>query len=205
MLSPLETGTTRGRRRERGRSRETGPSRGYSGPGGRRAARGEDQATGLSARRGRARPLHLIQGGAVPDSARQEGLARAGTPATVGMPDAMIGGPAEQGEVPGPPRRAGGGNREGRRAGNRPVQDRRSASPQDRVPRRREQRRLRGPAPRHRPLPAGDQLLNLVVDGDRRLPLRLAAVVAQAGGPALAAAEPGQLERVEDARPAGSR
>jgi len=29
-------------------------------------------------------------------------------------------------------------------------------------------------------LPAGDQLLNLVVDGDRRLPLRLVAVVAQA-------------------------
>ena len=60
------------------------------------------------------------------------------------------------------------------------MQDRRSASPQDWVPRRREQGRLRGPAPRHRPLPAGDQLLNLVVDGDRRLPLRLVAVVAQA-------------------------
>ncbi len=46
------------------------------------------------------------------------------------------------------------------------------------------------------PASAGDQLLN---------PLRLVAVVAQAGGPALAATGPGQLERVEDARPAGSR
>jgi hypothetical protein len=34
MLSPLETGTTRGRRRERGRSRETGPWRGYLAPAG---------------------------------------------------------------------------------------------------------------------------------------------------------------------------
>ena len=34
MLSPLETGTTRGRPRERGRSRETGPSRGYLAPAG---------------------------------------------------------------------------------------------------------------------------------------------------------------------------
>ena len=54
------------------------------GPGGRRAARGEDQGAGLPARRGRARPLHLIHGGAVPDSARQERLARAGTPGNRG-------------------------------------------------------------------------------------------------------------------------
>jgi len=33
------------------------------GPGGRSAARREDQATGQPARRGRARPLHLIHGG----------------------------------------------------------------------------------------------------------------------------------------------
>jgi len=39
-----------------------------------------------------------------------------------------------------------------------------------------------GPAPRHRPLLAGDQLLAPVVDGDRRLPLRLLVVVAQEGG-----------------------
>ena len=82
----------------------------------------------------------------MPDSVRQERLARAGTPATAGMPAAMIWGPAEQGEVPGPPRRAGGGKRESRRAGNRPVQDRQSASPQDWVPRRREQGRLRVPS-----------------------------------------------------------
>ena len=55
-----------------------------------------------------------------------------------------------------------------------------------------------GPAPRHRPLPAGDQLLNLVVDGDRRLPLRLVAVVAEAG-PAPAVTESAQLERIGDA------
>jgi hypothetical protein len=161
------------------------------GPGGQRAARGEDQATGQPARRGRARPLHLIHGGALPDSARQERLARAGTPATAGMPAAMIGVRPGTGEVPGRPRRAGGGKRESRRAGSRPVQDRRSASPQDRVPRRREQGRLRGPAPRPRPLPAGDQLLNLVVDGDRRLPFRL--VAAQLGGQRRRRRSPGSL------------
>jgi len=50
MLSPLETGTTRGRRRERGRSRETGPSRGYLAPAGgaRRAAKTRQ----LASRRG---------------------------------------------------------------------------------------------------------------------------------------------------------
>ena len=71
MLSPLETGTTRGRRRERARSRETGPSRGYLAPAGG-ARRRRSQLAGQPARRGRARPLHLIHGGAVPDSARQE-------------------------------------------------------------------------------------------------------------------------------------
>ena len=147
------------------------------GPGGRRAARGEDQATGQPARRGRARPLHLIHGGAVPDSARQERVARAGTPATAGMPAAMIGGPAGHGRgsraaAPGgagePPRRqrpAGPPECEPARLGAAPS---RAGTPP-------------GPAPRHRPLPAGDQRLNLVVDGDRRLPLRLVAVVAQAG------------------------
>ena len=52
------------------------------GPGGRRAARGEDQATGQPGRRGRARPLHLIHGGAVPDSARPERFAGSGTSGT---------------------------------------------------------------------------------------------------------------------------
>ena len=152
------------------------------GPGGRRAALGEDQATGQPARRGRARPLHLIHGGAVPDSARQDRLARAGTRQPRECRPRWSGVRPSRGEVLGPPRRAGGGNRESRRARNRPVQDRQSASPQDWGPRRREQRRLRGPVPWHRPLPAGDQLLNPVVDGDRRLPLRLVAVVAQAEG-----------------------
>ena len=52
MLSPLETGTTRGRRRERGMSRETGPSRGYLAPAGgaRRAAKTRQ----LASRRGEA-------------------------------------------------------------------------------------------------------------------------------------------------------
>ena len=95
MLSPLETGTTRGRRRERGRSRETGHSRGYLAPAGG-AQRRRSQLAGL-ARRGRARPLHLIHGGALPDSARQERLGQGRTPAGAGMPTAMIGGPAEYG------------------------------------------------------------------------------------------------------------
>jgi len=97
MLSPLETGTTPGV--TPGTREEPGdrPLARVPGPGGRRAARGEDQATGQSARRGRARPLHLIHGGAVPDSARRERLAGAGTPATAGMPAAMIGGPAGHG------------------------------------------------------------------------------------------------------------
>src|SRR5437868_8899113 len=79
---PLETGTTPGA--TPGTREEPGdrPLARVPGPGGRRAARGEDQATGRSARRGRARPLHLIRGGAVPDSARQECLASAGAPAT---------------------------------------------------------------------------------------------------------------------------
>jgi hypothetical protein len=51
----------------------------------------------------------------------------------------------------------------------------------------------------------GDRLLSPVAGGDRRLPLRHVVVLAQAGGPALAAAEPGQRERIEDAPPARSR
>ena len=82
----------------------------------------------------------------MPDSARRERLAGAGTPATAGMPAAMIGARPGTDEVPGRPRRAAGGKRESRRAGNRPVQDRRSASPHDWVPRRGEQGRLRGPS-----------------------------------------------------------
>ena len=185
MLSPLETGTTRGRRRERGRSRETGPSRGYLAPaGGARRSAKTRQLASRGGEAGHGPSISYMEGPCLILPGRNVLPGR--PPATAGMPAAMIGGPAEQGEVPGPPcsRRAGGGNREGRRAGNRPVQDRRSASPQDWVPRRREQGRLRGPASRHWPLPAGDQLLNPVVDGNRRLPLRLVAVVAQAGASA---------------------
>ena len=98
MLSPLETGITRGRRRERGRSRETGPSRGYLAPAGgaRRAAKTRQ----LASRRGEAGqgpsisymegPCLILPGGNV--------FARAGTPAGAGMPAAMIGGPAGHGQ-----------------------------------------------------------------------------------------------------------
>jgi len=65
---PLETGTTWGRPRQRGRNRETGPSHGYLAPAGG-ARRRQGQATGQPLRRGRAGPLHLIHGGALPDSA----------------------------------------------------------------------------------------------------------------------------------------
>ena len=57
---------------ERGRSRETGPRAG-AWPGGG-AWRRQSRATGQPVRRGRARPLHLIHGGASSDSVRQERL-----------------------------------------------------------------------------------------------------------------------------------
>ncbi len=107
----------------------------------------------------------------MPDSARQERHCQGRHPGrrgNAGRDD--LGSGRARARFPGGRAAAGGSERGGRRAGNRPVQDRRSASPQGWVPRRREQRRLRGPAPRRRPLLAGDQLLNLVVDGDRRLP-----------------------------------
>ena len=57
------------------------------------------------------------------------------------------------------------------------------ASPQDWVPRRGASRDASGgQRPRRRPLLAVNHLLNPVVDGDRRLLLRLVVVVAQAGG-----------------------
>ena len=168
-------GTTRG---DAGNTRGAGRPAPCAGTWPRRAACGEDQATGLPTRRGRARPLHLIHGGPC--------LIQHGKNILPGPPPRQ---PPEcrprviwlrpsRARFPGPPRRAGDDKRESRRAGNRPVQDRRSASPQDWMPRRREQRRLRGAALRHRPLPTGNQLLNPVVDGDRRLPLWLVAVVA---------------------------
>jgi hypothetical protein len=163
------------------------------GPGGRRAARGEDQATGQPARRGRARPLHLIHGGAVPDSARQERLARAapGNRGNAGRDDRGSG--RARARFP------------GGRAGPEAVSARAAAPATD--PCRTAGVRARktgcravassdasgGPAPRQRRLPAGDQLLNLVVDGDRRLPLRLVAVVAQAEGQRWRRLSPGSL------------
>jgi hypothetical protein len=72
---PLETGTTRGRPRERGKSRETGPPYGYLAPAGGAQCR-PSQATGRLTRRGRARPLHLIHGGALSDLPGQTILAR---------------------------------------------------------------------------------------------------------------------------------
>ena len=89
MLSPLETGTGPGA--TPGTWEEPGdrPSRGYLAPAGG-ARRGEDQATGQQARRGRARPLHLIHGGALPDSARQERLRQGRYAGNAGMPAATI-------------------------------------------------------------------------------------------------------------------
>jgi len=130
-----------GRRREYARSRETGPMRGYLAPaGGVRRRPGNWPAD--AARPGTAPPSHTWR--VLPDSARQEHLARAATPTTAGMPAAMIWLRPSRARFPGPPRRAGDDKRESRRAGNRPMQDRRSASPQDWMPHRREQRRLRG-------------------------------------------------------------
>ena len=144
----------------------------------------------------------------MPDSARQERLCQGRHPGNrrnAGRDDRGSG--RVRARFSGGRAATGGSERGGRRAGNRPVQDHRSASPQDWVPRRREQRRLRGPAPRRRPLPAGNQLLHPVVDGDRRLPLRLVAVVAQAGGQRWRRRSPGSLSvsRTRSRRDHGER
>ena len=134
MLSPLETGTARGRPRERGRSRETG-SRAGTWP--RRAARGAARTRQLASRRGEA--------GQGPSISYMEGpclilpgsnvFARAGTPATPECQPRRSGVRTQHGRVLGRPRP--GGSADGsRRAGNRPVQDGRSAGPQGWVPRR---------------------------------------------------------------------
>jgi hypothetical protein len=62
MLSPLETGTTRGRPRERGRSRETGLSHGCLAPAGARDASKARQLAGPGAATPGKAP-HLIHGG----------------------------------------------------------------------------------------------------------------------------------------------
>jgi hypothetical protein len=130
-----------GRRREIREKPGDWPLARVPGRGGRRAAKTSNWPAD-AARPGTAPPSHTWR--ALPDSARQEHLARAATPTTAGMPAAMIWLRPSRARFPGPPRRAGDDKRESRRAGNRPMQDRRSASSQDWMPHRREQRRLRG-------------------------------------------------------------
>ena len=81
MFSPFGNGHHLGATPGTWRSRETGPSHGYLAPAGG-ARRRHGWATGQPVRRGRARPLHLIHGGALPGSARPEWLCqhRHGTP-----------------------------------------------------------------------------------------------------------------------------
>ena len=103
MLSPLETGTTRGRPRERGRSRETGPR---AGTWPRRAARGAAKARQLASGRGEA--------GQGPSISYMEGpclilpgrnvFARAGTPATPECQPRRSGVRTQHGRVLGRPR-----------------------------------------------------------------------------------------------------
>ena len=100
MLSPLETGTTRGRRRERGRSRETGPSRGYLAPaGGARRSAKTRQLASRGGAAGHGPSISYMEGPCLILPGRNA-LAGAGTSGTCGMPAAMIWGPAEQGEHP---------------------------------------------------------------------------------------------------------
>ena len=103
MLSPLETGTIRGRPRERGRSRETGPR---AGTWPRRAARGAAKTRQLASRRGEA--------GQGPSISYMEGpclilpgrnvFARAGTPATPECQPRRSGVRTQHGRVLGRPR-----------------------------------------------------------------------------------------------------
>jgi hypothetical protein len=137
--------------------------RGYLAPaGGVRRRPGNWPAD--EARPGTAPPSHSWR--ALPDSARQEHLVRAATPTTAGMPAAMIWLRPSRARFPGPPRR----------------QQTRAGPPQceparlDAAPSRAET--PPGAALRHGPLPTGNQLLNPVVDGDRRLPFWLVAVAA---------------------------
>jgi len=205
MLSPLETGTTRGRRRERGRSRETGPSRGYLAPAG--GARRSAKTRQLASRGGEAGhgpsisymegPCLILpgrnvlpgrhpgnRGDAGPDD-RGPCRARTRFPGGRAGPQAVSARAA--GPATGPCRTAGV---RARMTGCRAVASRDGSGGQ-----RPGTGRCRG----------GDQLLSPVAGGDPRLPLRHVVVLAQAGGPAPAAAEPGQRERIEDAPPARSR
>jgi len=124
-VSPSETDTTWGRPRERERSRETGFSCGYLAPaGGARCRQG--QATDQPARRGRAGPLHLIHGGALPDSAQPERPCRDRHAAAAGTPAAMTRAAAKV-RSPGGRATTAGGKRGSRRV-RRPDPRRRRAS-----------------------------------------------------------------------------
>jgi hypothetical protein len=81
MLSPLETGTTWGRPRERGRSRETGPSRGYLAPAG--GARRRRRPAGWCGEAGQGPSISYMEGPCLILTGRNV-FARAGTPATPG-------------------------------------------------------------------------------------------------------------------------
>ena len=205
MLSPLETGTTRGRRRERGRNRETGPSRGYLAPAGgaRRAAKTRQ----LASRRGGAGrgpsisymegpclipPGRNVMPGPAPgnhgNAGRDDlgsGRARTRFPGGRAGPGAVSASAAASATG-----RCGTAGVRARKTGCRAV-----ASTDA----------LRGPAPQHRPLPAGDQLLNPSHRRGLAPPAPARDRDGTGRGPAPAAAEAAQLERNEDAQPAGSR
>jgi hypothetical protein len=104
-ILPSETGTTWGA--TLGTLEEPGDrsSRGYLAPaGGTRRRYG--QATDQPVRRGRAGPLHLIHGGALPDYAQPERPGRDRHAAAAATPAAMTLAAAERtGELPGRPRR----------------------------------------------------------------------------------------------------
>jgi hypothetical protein len=196
MLSPLETGTTRSDAGNAAGAGRPAP-RASTWPRGRRAAKTRQ----LASRRGEA--------GHGPSISYMEGpclILPAGTCCRVRhlrhLRQLRNAGGAGCGDLGSG--RAGRAS-PGRRAGPEAVIARASASATD--PCRTARVRARktgcravassdasgGPAPRQRRLPAGDQLLNLVVDWDRRLPLRLVAVVAQAEGQRWRRLGPGSL------------
>ena len=180
MLSPLETGTTRGDAGNVGGAGRPAPR---AGTWHRRAARGAGKPASW--------PTWCGEAGQGPSISYMEGpclilpagdvFTRVGNPGNRGNADRDdMGFDRARARFSGGRAATGGGKRGSRRVGNRPVQDRRSANPQDwgAAPSRAET--PPGSAPL-RPLPAVNHLLNPVVDGDRRLPLRLVVVVAQAG------------------------
>ena len=183
MLSPLETGTTRGRRRERGRSRETGPSRGYLAPAG--GARRSAKTRQLASRGGAA--------GHGPSISYMEG------PCLILPGRNVLPGPAPRrpqkcrddrgssrarARFPNGPRpgrhqaRAGPAGVRARMTGCRAVASRDASA---------------GQCPGIGRCRGGDRLLSPVAGGDRRLPLRHVVVLAQAGGQRRRRLSPGSV------------